>query len=61
MNLNSKWPQLLFNRMQEASPDIARISVINQAAGGNQLLRDGIGPNAAARLDRDILAQSGVG
>lgn len=47
--------------MQEASPDIARISVINQAAGGNQLLRDGIGPNAAARLDRDILAQSGVG
>lgn len=47
--------------MQEASPGISRISVVNQGAGGNQLLQDGQGPNAAARLDRDVLAQSGIG
>ena len=28
--------------------------------GGNRLLRDGLGPNALARLDRDVLAQPGV-
>lgn len=61
MNLNTKWTTLLFNRMQEASPGLSRISVINQGAGGDQLLQDGRGPNAAARLDSDVLAQSGVG
>ena len=34
--------------------------MLNQAAGGNRVLNDGLGPNALARLDRDILAQSGV-
>ena len=37
------------------------MAVLNQAAGGNRVLNDGLGPNALARLDRDVLATSGVG
>lgn len=36
------------------------ISVLNQAAGGNRILHDGLGPNAVSRVDRDVLAQSGI-
>ncbi|KAI7290631.1 hypothetical protein KC315_g19826 [Hortaea werneckii] len=36
------------------------ISVANQAAGANRILRDGNGPNVLARFDRDVIAQSGV-
>jgi lysophospholipase L1-like esterase len=36
------------------------VAVLNQAAGGNRVLNDGLGPNALARLDRDVLAVSGV-
>ena len=61
MNTNAKWPHLLFERLQNASPMLSRVSVVNQAAGGNQLLKDGKGPNAAARIDRDVLSQSGIG
>ncbi|MDQ1293000.1 MAG: hypothetical protein QG608_881, partial [Actinomycetota bacterium] len=35
-------------------------AVVNQAAGGNRVLADGIGPSALSRLDRDVLALSGV-
>ena len=30
--------------------------MINQAAGGNRILHDGLGPSALSRLDRDVLA-----
>jgi len=40
-----------------ATPDIA---IVNQAAGGNRVLNDGLGPNVLARLDREVLARSGV-
>jgi len=40
--------------------DLKSISVLNQAAGGNRVLADGNGPNALSRIDRDILAQSGI-
>jgi lysophospholipase L1-like esterase len=33
---------------------------LNHGLGGNRLLRDGLGPSALARLDRDVLAQTGV-
>jgi len=36
------------------------VSVVNQAAGGNRVLQDGLGPNVLARLDRDLLSTSGV-
>lgn len=38
----------------------ANIAVVNQAAGGNRILADGLGPNALGRIDRDVLAQSVV-
>lgn len=38
----------------------SNISVSNQAAGGNRILQDGLGPSVLSRLDRDVLSQSGV-
>jgi lysophospholipase L1-like esterase len=38
----------------------AHISISNQAAGGNRILTDGKGPNALGRVDRDVLAHTGV-
>lgn len=45
--------------MQENS-FTANIAVLNQGAGGNRILYDGLGPNALGRIDRDVLAQSGI-
>lgn len=58
-NGNDRWPDVLARRLQ-ASPATAHVAVLNAGIGGNRLLRDGLGPNALARLDRDVLAQSGV-
>lgn len=43
--------------------DLARrgVDVLNLGIGGNHLLTDGLGPNALARFDRDVLARPGVG
>lgn len=38
----------------------SNIAVINEAAGGNRILNDGLGPNVIARLDRDVFSQAGV-
>ncbi|GHI09605.1 SGNH hydrolase [Streptomyces cellostaticus] len=58
-NGNDRWPDQFFDRLQTraATSDIA---VLNQAAGGNRVLNDGLGPNVLARLDRDVLSRSGV-
>ena len=37
-----------------------RMSVVNVGIGGNRVLEDGSGPAAVNRLDRDVLAQSGL-
>ncbi|WP_406394897.1 SGNH/GDSL hydrolase family protein [Streptomyces sp. NBC_00887] len=58
-NMNDRWPDLLQKRLK-AGPATAKAAIVNQAAGGNRLLNDGLGPNGLARLDRDVLAQSGV-
>lgn len=58
-NLNDRWPDLLFTQLQSSSTTRG-ISVANQAAGGNRILHDGLGPSALSRIDRDVLAQSGV-
>jgi len=34
--------------------------VVNVGIGGNHLLTDGLGPNALARLDRDVFARPGA-
>ncbi|MFJ8362060.1 SGNH/GDSL hydrolase family protein [Streptomyces sp. NPDC093984] len=58
-NGNDRWPDQLHDRLR-ARPATAGVAVLNQAAGGNRVLNDGLGPNALARLDRDVLAHSGV-
>jgi lysophospholipase L1-like esterase len=58
-NRNDRWPDQLLDRLQ-SDGRTAGIAILNQAAGGNRVLNDGLGPNALARLDRDVLAQSGV-
>lgn len=58
-NANGRWPDYLFTRMQTYGPT-KDIAVVNQAAGGNRILYDGNGPNALGRIDRDVIAQSGV-
>ena len=56
---NDRWPDQLLARMQEdrSARDIA---VINEAAGGNRVLDDGLGPNAFSRVDRDAIAMPGT-
>jgi lysophospholipase L1-like esterase len=56
---NGRWTDHLARRLHEGERT-ARIGVLNQGLGGNRLLNDGLGPNALARLDRDVLAQPGV-
>lgn len=54
-NGNDRWTDALARRLG------GRRAVINQGIGGNRVLLDGLGPNALARLDRDVLAQTGIG
>lgn len=58
-NGNDRWTDVLAGRIQ-ADPKLKNLGVLNQGIGGNHLLIDGIGPNAVSRLDRDVLAQTGV-
>lgn len=60
---NDRWPDNLVRRLQAANNATALqrgLAVVNQAAGGNRVLADGLGPNALGRVDRDVLAHSGV-
>ncbi|MDV9171825.1 SGNH/GDSL hydrolase family protein [Streptomyces sp. W16] len=58
-NANDRWPDQLHDRLR-AHPATAAVAILNQAAGGNRVLNDGLGPNVLARLDRDVLSRSGV-
>jgi lysophospholipase L1-like esterase len=58
-NGNDRWTDVLAERLQ-ASPATRELSVLNLGTGGNHLLIDGLGPNALARFDRDVLAQAGA-
>jgi lysophospholipase L1-like esterase len=57
-NGNDRWTDVLAQRLQ-SSPATRNIGVSNQGIGGNHLLTDGLGPNALARFDRDVLAPAG--
>jgi lysophospholipase L1-like esterase len=58
-NGNDRWADVLAARMQ--SDKSARANgVLNEGIWGNRLLLDGLGPNALARFDRDVLAQTAV-
>jgi lysophospholipase L1-like esterase len=58
-NGNDRWTDVLAARLQ-GSPATRTIGITNQGIGGNHLLTDGLGPNALARFDRDVLAPAGV-
>jgi lysophospholipase L1-like esterase len=58
-NGNDRWTEVLAQRLQGALGS-RNIGVSNQGIGGNHLLIDGLGPNALARFDRDVLAPAGV-
>jgi lysophospholipase L1-like esterase len=56
---NDRWLDNLARRLHAANA-AQPIGVLNAALGGNRLLADGVGPNALARLDRDVLSVPGV-
>jgi lysophospholipase L1-like esterase len=58
-NGNDRWTDVLARKLQ-SSVATRTIGVSNQGIGGNHLLTDGLGPNALARFDRDVLAPAGV-
>ncbi|HEY0303099.1 MAG TPA: SGNH/GDSL hydrolase family protein [Rhizomicrobium sp.] len=54
---NDRWTDALARRLAAARLNIA---VLNKGIGGGKVLLDGLGPNALARFDRDVLAPAGV-
>ena len=56
---NDRWPDVLASRLQ-ANGGTRNLAVLNHGIGGNRLLLDGLGPNALARFDHDVLAQAGA-
>jgi lysophospholipase L1-like esterase len=56
---NQRWPDYL-SRALVAQHGNHQMGVLNAAIGGNRLLYDGIGPNALARFEPDVLTQAGV-
>ncbi|OCT51185.1 extracellular GDSL-like lipase/acylhydrolase [Cladophialophora carrionii] len=58
---NNRWPDLVYARMAASnSSTLTSISFINQAAGGNRILHDGLGPSVLSRLERDVLSHPAI-
>jgi lysophospholipase L1-like esterase len=58
-NANRRWPDVLAARLSQ-EPNLAQVAVLNEGIGGNRVLNEVAGPSAISRVDRDVLAQSGV-
>jgi lysophospholipase L1-like esterase len=58
-NTNRRWPDVLAARLSQ-DPNLAHVAVLNEGIGGNRVLNETTGPSAISRVDRDVLAQSGV-
>lgn len=60
-NSNDRWPDILARRLS-SEPQSEQLGVLNAGIGGNRILQGGgpFGINALARLDADVLSQSGV-
>lgn len=59
VDANRRWPDRLAERLQ-ARPEFRHLAVLNQGISGNRTQFDVIGPNAQARLDRDVLNAPGA-
>lgn len=57
---DSSWPSQLADRIQNNKSTAGKWAVVNEGISGNQLLADGMGKAALARLDRDVLSLPGV-
>lgn len=51
---NTRWPDVLADRLH------GRYAVVNAGIAGNRLLRDGTGPRALDRFERDVLSVTGA-
>jgi lysophospholipase L1-like esterase len=61
INGNNRWPDQLLERMQSQGDSTAKkVAIANQAWNGNKVLLDGSGASAISRIERDVIAQSGV-
>lgn len=58
-NGNNRWTDVLAQRLQ-ANAATRAVGVLNEGIGGNHVLTDGLGPNALARFDRDVLGEAGA-
>jgi lysophospholipase L1-like esterase len=56
---NKRWPNRLAERLQ-AQRGGRKLAVLNAGISGNRILHDTKGTNTLARLDRDVLVQSGA-
>ena len=63
VDANHRWPDRLAERLA-ARPNAAPVGVVNAGVSGNRILHDHpedlFGPNALARLDRDVLSVPGL-
>lgn len=57
---NHRWPNYLDNRVQAASEDLGRASVVNAAIAGNRWIYDGVGPAGVTRFAHDVAGVSGA-
>lgn len=55
LGVDARWPDFLAQRLAPHG-----VAVINAGISGGRLLSDGMGANALARFERDVLAQPGV-
>lgn len=58
-NTHLRWTDALQLRLRGRTA-LEQMAVLNAGIGGNRLLNDGLGPNALARFDREVLTPPGV-
>jgi lysophospholipase L1-like esterase len=59
VDASARWTDDLAHRLAAEFGNSA-MGVLNEGIAGGRLLHDSLGPNALARFDRDVLAQTGV-
>jgi lysophospholipase L1-like esterase len=57
---NTRWPDVLAQRLNAPTRGGREVGVLNAGIAGNRVLGDGAGDSAPRRMDRDVLAQPGV-
>lgn len=58
IDANRRWPDILAERLLSVTK--GGVGIANAGISGNRILRNGSGPNALSRFDRDVLAVPGI-